>query len=85
MPTEHIVALLVAERDKLNRAIEALQGPTRRRGRPPKNPMVVSPNGSAPAAPKKQGRTFTPAQRKQQAARMRRYWAGKKKEAGKTG
>jgi hypothetical protein len=26
MPTDHIVALLMAERDKLNRAIEALQG-----------------------------------------------------------
>jgi hypothetical protein len=26
MPTEHIIALLIAERDKLNRAIEALQG-----------------------------------------------------------
>jgi len=26
MPTEHIVALLIQERDKLNRAIEALQG-----------------------------------------------------------
>jgi len=36
MPTEHIVALLIEERDKLNRAIEALQGPLRRRGRPPK-------------------------------------------------
>jgi hypothetical protein len=24
MPTDHIVALLIAERDKLNRAIEAL-------------------------------------------------------------
>jgi hypothetical protein len=26
MPTDHIVALLVAQRDKLNAAIEALQG-----------------------------------------------------------
>ena len=36
MPTEHILSLLIAERDKLNRAIEALQGPAKRRGRPPK-------------------------------------------------
>ena len=36
MPTEHIVSLLIQERDKLNRAIEALQGPIKRRGRPPK-------------------------------------------------
>ena len=25
MPTDHIIALLIAERDKLNRAIEALE------------------------------------------------------------
>ena len=31
MATEHILALLVAERDKLNAAIEALSGPTKRR------------------------------------------------------
>src|SRR5436309_14641738 len=34
-----ILALLVAERDRLNRAIEALHGPVKRRGRPPKNPL----------------------------------------------
>jgi hypothetical protein len=38
MSTEQILALLIAARDKLNRAIEALQGPTKRRGRPPGNP-----------------------------------------------
>ena len=35
MSTDHILALLIAERDKLNRAIEALSGPAKRRGRPP--------------------------------------------------
>ena len=39
MNTEHIVALLISERDKLNRAIEALGTPVKRRGRPPKNPL----------------------------------------------
>jgi hypothetical protein len=77
MPTEHIVALLIEERDKLNRAIEALQG-TKRRGRPPKNQGAVAP----PAVqPQKRTRTFTPAQRKAQAARMKAYWAAKKKAA----
>jgi hypothetical protein len=33
MLTEHILTLLITERDRLNRAIEALQGPTKRRGR----------------------------------------------------
>jgi hypothetical protein len=30
--TDHIVAVLIAERDRLKRAIEALQGPVKRRG-----------------------------------------------------
>jgi hypothetical protein len=33
MPTEHIISLLIQERDRLNRAIEALDGRVRRRGR----------------------------------------------------
>ena len=41
MPTDHIIALLVAERDKLNRAIETLQGPINRRGRPLKSPLLT--------------------------------------------
>src|ERR1700728_2490104 len=36
VPTEQIVQLLVAQRDRLQRAIDALRGPVRRRGRPPK-------------------------------------------------
>jgi len=34
MAIDHILALLASERDKLTRAIEALTGPTKRRGRP---------------------------------------------------
>jgi len=79
MPTEHIVALLIAERDKLSRAIEALQGSVKRRGRPPKNPLAVATAAAAPAAPKKRGRTFSAAQRKAAAERMRARWAAKKK------
>jgi hypothetical protein len=30
MPTEHIIALLIAERDKLNRAVQALLGPIKK-------------------------------------------------------
>jgi hypothetical protein len=41
MPTEHLIALVIAKRDKLNRASEALQGPIKRRGRPPKNPAAA--------------------------------------------
>jgi len=72
MPTEHIVALLVAERDKLNRAIEALQGPAKRRGRPPKNPDAVAAVGAVPAGKR---RGMSAAARKAQSARMKAYWA----------
>jgi len=85
VPTEHILALLIEERDKLNRAIEALQGPTKRIGRPPKNPLAVAiATSPEPAQPAKKGRRgFTAAQRKQQAERMRAYWAAKKKAEAK--
>ena len=75
MPIEQIVAILVAERDRLNRAIEALQGPMRRRGRPPKNPlaspMVVS-------GMKRKGRTAE--QKKALSEKMKKYWAQRKKQ-----
>jgi len=79
MPTDQIVALLIAERDKLNRAIEALQGPTKHRGRPPKNPLAAITATVAEPVPTKKKRTFTAAQRKEQAKRMKAYWAAKKK------
>jgi hypothetical protein len=83
MATQHILALLTAERDKLNKAIEALSGPIKRRGRPPKNPLAIAASAHAPvkaaAPPKKRGRTFTAAQRRAAAERMRQRWAVKKK------
>jgi hypothetical protein len=86
--TDHIVALLIAERDRLTRAIEALQGPTKRIGRPPKNPLANAPSwvtssnplkNPEPVAPVRRKRKFTAAQRKEQAARMKAYWAAKRK------
>ena len=76
MPTDHIVALLIEERDRLNRAIETLQGTLRRRGRPPKNPLA------APATPptKKRGRGMSAAARKAQSQRMKAYWAKRRKQ-----
>ncbi len=47
----------------------------KRRGRP---------LGSGKKTTKKRGRTFTAAQRKEQAERMRAYWANKNKTAKKT-
>ena len=85
--TDQILALLIAERDKLNRAIEALQGPstTKRRGRPPKNPLVASLGSTtevaaSPVKPKakKKARTFSDQQRKAAGERMKAMWAAKK-------
>ena len=82
MPTEHIIALLVAERDKLNRAIEALQGPIKRRGRPPKNPPLAGLAPTTTPAKGKSGRST--AARKAQSRRMKAYWAAKRKKQGKS-
>ena len=88
METTQIVALLVAERDRLNAAIQALQGPTQRRGRPAKNAAVADstmPDWVKPASAKqpirRKKRTFTAAQRKQQGERMKAYWTAKRKAA----
>jgi hypothetical protein len=83
MLTEQIVAMLITEREKLNRAIEALQGAVKRRGRPPKNPLalVAMTAAPAPAPPVAKKRTFSAAQRKAAAERMRQRWAAKKAES----
>ena|ERR1035441_271445 len=81
MPIEQILVLLIAERDKLNRAIEALQGPLKRRGRPPKNPLAAT--AASPAPTKRKRPHFTAAQREAAAERMRQRWAAKKKADSK--
>jgi hypothetical protein len=78
MSTDHILSLLIAERDKLNRAIEALQGPARRRGRPPKNPLMTAATLTAPRR-----RRMGAAARKAVSARMKKYWAAKRKKQAK--
>jgi hypothetical protein len=72
--SEQILALLFAERDKLNRAIEALGGTTgKRRGRPPgtrNTPPVAA--GKAPAKPK---RKLSAASRRAMVAAAKKRWA----------
>src|ERR1700680_359013 len=63
-------------------AIEALQGPTKHRGRPPKNPLAAAPSTAASAL-KKHRRRFSAAQRKAASERMRLRWAAKRKAAAK--
>jgi len=79
MSTEHILTLLISERDKLNRAIEALGAPVKRRGRPPKNPLAVVIAAPAQTAAKRNG--LSPAKRRAQSERMKAYWAKRKKES----
>ena len=58
--TSEILALLIAERDKLNNAIAALTEPTKRLGRLPKNlPAAVAPDAAASTPAKKKARNFS--------------------------
>ena len=87
MITDQILTMLIAERDKLNAAIAALEGnatpaTAKRRGRPPKNTSSAA--QAAPAEkPARKKRNFSPAQRKAAAKRMKQYWAEKRKTAKK--
>jgi len=90
MPIDHILTLLVAERQKLDAAISALGGgtPAKKLGRPRKDASLAdAPDWVLPKAKperKKHSRVFTAAQRKEQAQRMKKYWAAKKKTEAKS-
>jgi len=71
METDQIVALLIEERNRLDGAIQALQGP-KRRGRPP---APKAPSAAAPAAPVKRKRTLSAAGRKAIADAAKNRWA----------
>ncbi len=86
MQTEHIVELLVAERDRLNRAIEALQGPAKRRGRKAgvKAAAVAAEPAAAATAPSPRKRApMSAAARKEQSERMKAFWAARRKQKSK--
>jgi hypothetical protein len=72
MPIDHIVALLIAERDRLERAIQALGGSEKRRGRPPKKPVAIA--ETSQAAPKKR-KGFSAATERKMAAAQKARWA----------
>jgi len=78
MPTDHILTLLIAERDRMNRAIEALEGPAKRRGRPPGTGTAAAPQASSPI---RRRPARSAAQRKAQSERMKKYWAQRRKSA----
>jgi hypothetical protein len=81
MDTQQIVALLIAERDRLNAAIEVLGGTTtKRRGRPPGSGKKQSQAVAEPAA-KAVKTKWTPAQREAARKRAKAMWAKRKKAA----
>lgn len=83
---EEALKLLIAERDRLNRAIEALQGEA-------VTEAVAAPAAPAPrraraaaasSGPKKRGRrSMSPEARKAVSERMRKYWAARRKSKGR--
>jgi hypothetical protein len=83
MPVDDILQLLIAERDKLNRAIDALTG-IRRRGRPPGRRGPGRPPKASAAvtgilpAPRRGG--MSEAARERQSKRMKAHWAALRKE-----
>jgi hypothetical protein len=84
MSIEQILSLLVAERDRLSRAIEALQGGAKRRGRPPKSSAPAASHAPAAAAPKRRKRKpLTASQKKAQSERMKAFWANRRKQQPK--
>lgn len=78
MATEQILSLLIAERDKLTKAIEALGGATKSKpaGRPSKS-------SAAPAPAKRKRKPLTAAQKKAQSERMKAFWAARRKKQAK--
>jgi len=79
MITDHILALLLSERDKLTRAIEALQGP-KRKGRPPGSVRkAVLPSVEQDSKPEETAGPTAPLKRKMSAAGRRAIVAATKK------
>jgi hypothetical protein len=79
MSREQIVELLIQKRDRLERAIHALSGGEKRRGRPPKKDQAIfsGSESSAGEAPKRK-RHVSAAARKRMAEGQRKRWAALK-------
>ena len=76
----NVLTILIAERDRLNKAIEILQG-----GAPAPAPVRAAAQAERKATKKKRGgkRERTPESRAAQAEKMRLYWANRKKQEAK--
>jgi hypothetical protein len=83
MPIDHILSLLIAERDKLNRAIAVLQGTPQRGGRPRKNATVTVDAEPATTNHTRKRPRWTAAMRRAAAERAKTAYAERMKKAGK--
>ena len=80
---QNIVTLLIAERTKIDNALEALGSGVKRRREHIFSELPESIRARAEDPPVKTGRRkFTRAQKLEAQARMNKYWAGKRREAG---
>jgi hypothetical protein len=80
MATEHIISLLIIERDKLNKAIAALGGATTPVSSPSKTSEAPAP---APGKAVRKRKALTAAQKKAHSERMKAFWAARRKKAAK--
>ena len=78
MDIQAIAKELKRERDRLNTAIEALEGTDL-----PPTPPKASPAADVPAPPTKKRRRLTPEGRKRLSDMMKKQWAERRKKASK--
>jgi hypothetical protein len=83
MALEHIVGLLIQERDRIERAIEALQGAVKRRGRPPKNSVAAELPAPSVSLKRKGRPPMSAAEKLAASERMKSFWAAKRKTSKK--
>jgi hypothetical protein len=80
MSIEHILTLLISERNKLNRAIEALGAPVNHFG--PRTAAPISPEEvETNAPPVRKRKPMTAAQKRALSVKMKAAWARRKKQA----
>jgi hypothetical protein len=86
MPIDQIVQMMIAERDRLNSAIETLTGASTkpRRGRPPKDASLANAPSwvtGQPEKPPRKKRKFSAKQRAEQSKRAKAMWKKRKAAA----
>jgi len=82
MATEHILSLLIAEREKLNKAIEALGGTPKAVVAAPKAAAAPVPAAAGPVKTRKR-KPLTAAQKTAHSERMKAFWAARRKKQAK--